>query len=247
MGLTLLLLFVVTLMAGLAPLAISKVNSRYFHLALVFSGAYLFGITIMHLLPELFSGVVGNREVALWITVGFLMQVLLDHFTSGVEHGHLHIAHHDHHHGSVSMFTLLTAMSLHALLEGSLLANPMVADDHQHSAGLLTGIILHKMPAAFALMSLISCNYKTRFWPIALMILFSLATPVGMVLSDQLTLSGWLDSKAMTVLFALVTGNFLHISTTIFFESSPEHKVGGGKLITILLGTAVAVVAEFLG
>ena len=247
MGFTHLLLFVLTLAAGLAPLFISKINSRYFHLALVFSGAFLFGITIMHLLPELFTGVIGSRQVALWITLGFFMQVLLDNFTSGVEHGHLHVADHNHHHGGFTMFTLLTAMCLHALLEGSLLANPIAGHHHDHERGLLVGIILHKMPAAFALMSLISCNYRTKFWPVILMTLFALATPLGMVLSDQLTRAELLNPKAMIILFALVTGNFLHISTTIFFESSPGHKLGGSKLAVILLGTGIAVAAEFLG
>jgi len=240
-----LVLFITTLAAGIAPLFLPKVNSRTFHLALVFSGAYLFGITIMHLLPELFSGGLEATEVSLWILAGFFMQVLLDHFTTGVEHGHLHISDHDHNHGVSSIVVLLLAMGLHALLEGSLLAHPG-SSGHQHNGGLLIGIILHKMPAAFALMSLIMCSYKKLTWPVILMILFALATPVGMVLSEYLTHSVFANTQTMTIIFALVTGNFLHISTTIFFESSPGHKIAGTRLLIILVGTGLAVLGEFL-
>ena len=239
------ILFITTLLAGIAPLFLPKVNSRTFHLALVFSGAYLFGITLIHLLPELFAGGLSRTQVSLWILVGFFMQVLLDHFTTGVEHGHLHISDHSHKHGTGSVVVLLLAMGLHALLEGSLLAHPE-GSMHQNHSGLLVGIILHKMPAAFALMSLIMCSYKKLTWPLILMILFAAATPVGMALSEYLTENIFADTQTMTVIFALVTGNFLHISTTIFFESSPGHKIAGIRLLVILLGTGLAVLGEFL-
>ena len=40
---------------------------------------------------------------------------------------------------------------------------------------------------------------------------------------------------------ALVIGIFLHISTTILFESSEEHRFNYYKLITILLGAGLAL------
>jgi len=50
----------------------------------------------------------------------------------------------------------------------------------------------------------------------------------------------------MTFLFAFVAGNFLHISTTIFIESSPEHKWSGQKIVVGLLGAGLAVFAELM-
>ncbi len=247
MILPVILLIVLTLIAGLAPLRIRKNNSKIFHLALVFSGAYLLGITIAHLMPELFSGPLGHQEVALWVIIGYFMQLLLDYFTSGVEHGHLHRADDDHVHGSFTMVTLLAAMGIHALLEGILLSHSTYVDTHQHNGGLLTGIILHKMPAAFALMSLIRCNYHSWGWPVFLMSLFSIMTPVGIFLGEYLSQVDWVQSSWLTILFALVTGNFLHISTTIFLENSPGHKLNGAKLLVIFAGTALALVTEFLG
>jgi len=241
------LLIISTLIAGSSSFFIERENSRLFHLALVFSGAYLLGITLSHLMPELFTGNLNYRQVAFWIIVGYFMQLLLDFFTSGVEHGHLHRAADDHHHGSMTMFTLLVAMGIHALLEGVLLTHATIIDTHQHSEGLLAGIILHKMPAAFALMSLVRCNYNHWKWPVVILTLFSLMTPVGMLIGEYLATANWMESSWLTILFALVTGNFLHISTTIFMESSPGHRLNWSKLLVIFAGTALALATEFLG
>ena len=246
MALSIGLLILFTMVAGLAPLLVDKSNSKYFHLALVFSGAYLLGITLSHLMPELFSSEMNPQMVAVWIILGYFMQLLLDFFTTGVEHGHLHKADDDHSHGTLTMITLLSAMGLHALLEGILLSHSG-SFSHQHNGGLLTGIILHKMPAAFALMSLVRCNYKNNNWPIALMMVFALMTPIGMILGGYLNTVSWVTTSGLTVLFALVTGNFLHISTTIFLESSPAHKLNASKLLVILAGTALALATEFFG
>ena len=234
------------MLAGLSSFFIAKDNSRFFHLALVFSGAYLLGITLSHLMPELFTSDLDYRTIALWIILGYFMQLLLDFFTSGVEHGHLHHAADDHNHGSFTMITLLIAMGAHALLEGVLLSHASAINSHHHSGGLLTGIILHKMPAAFALMSLVRCNYRHWQWPVIIMALFSIMTPMGMIIGDYLAGASWVNSTWLTILFALVTGNFLHISTTIFLESSPSHRLNWSKLLVILAGTALALATEFL-
>ncbi len=246
MWLTYALLFLVTVLAGIAPLFISRIESRYFHLALVFSGSYLFGIALIHLMPEIFSGPVKPRIVALWIAIGFFMQVLMDYVTSGVEHGHLHKQNHSHHHGGFTMFTLLLAMGIHAVLEGVLLLQPASGFTHQHHQGLLLGVILHKIPAAFALMSIIQCHYRSRAWPVLIMILFASATPLGMMGAGYLINLHLLHQEMLTIIFALVTGNFLHISTTIFFESSPGHQFHGWKLLVILAGAGIAIGIEFM-
>jgi hypothetical protein len=46
--------------------------------------------------------------------------------------------------------------------------------------------------------------------------------------------------------YALVCGNFLHISTTIVFESSPAHRFNGKKLTVAVLGALVAVAIEYM-
>jgi hypothetical protein len=47
-------------------------------------------------------------------------------------------------------------------------------------------------------------------------------------------------------LYALVSGNFLHISTTIVFESSPGHKFDARKMAVTIFGALAAVAVEFV-
>ena len=68
-----------------------------------------------------------------------------------------------------------------------------------------------------------------------------------MFLGEYLASSEWVEAGWMTILFALVTGNFLHISTTIFLESSPSHKLDATKLLVIFIGSALALVTEIFG
>src|SRR5690606_19033952 len=132
----------------------TKWNIKDFKLVLVFAGSYLFSITILHILPELFA----NRESAyfmgLYILLGFLLQQVLVFMSSGIEHGHIH--HHTNHGMANSIWTLMAGLFLHAFLEGTLLAKePSLTGHHHGSETLLIGIILHKIPEAFALVAVL--------------------------------------------------------------------------------------------
>ena len=58
-------------------------------LILSFSGAFLLGVIIFHLMPEVFSKV--NNKSGLWIVSGIILQILLEYLSQGTEHGHSHI------------------------------------------------------------------------------------------------------------------------------------------------------------
>ena len=63
-----------------------------------------------------------------------------------------------------------------------------------------------------------------------------------MILSDFILMS----EQAVLIVFAVVCGSFLHISTTIFVEASPEHHLGLNKILISLLGALMAIVVECL-
>jgi len=77
-------------------------------------------------------------------------------------------------------------------------------------------------------------------------LVFSLAAPVGLFISTYFVESKLLTDTGLIYLYALVSGNFLHISTTIVFESSPEHRFNAKKLAVAVAGALVAVGAEYL-
>jgi hypothetical protein len=73
-----------------------------------------------------------------------------------------------------------------------------------------------------------------------------MAAPLGLFISTFLAESEVLSASGMTFLYALVSGNFLHISTTIVFESSPEHHFNARKLTVAVLGALLAVGVEYM-
>lgn len=244
-----LILFVSAMAGGLLVLRIGEIRERTFKLLLVFAGAYLFAITIIHFLPEILGGAENPGRIGLYVLIGFFLQLFLEYFTSGVEHGHLHGMEqekghsHSHH---FSPLTLLIALCIHALLDGALLAHPGEAGHLHDTDALLAGVVLHKMPAAFALMSLLLHQMGSGKKAVAMLTVFALASPVGLYLSNFMMgqEEGW--KMFTSIIYPLVAGSFLHISTTIFIENSPEHNFNLHKLLASLAGALIAVAAELL-
>lgn len=214
---------------------------------LIFGGAYLFSLTIIHLLPEVYQQSNHNYNLGFFVLLGFFLQLTLERFSRGVEHGHIHVHKHAQASALLSRPTfLLLSLVIHAFLEGTLLAHPNIMIHEHNSKALLIGIVLHKIPATVALVSvLIATNVKSQKL-IVYIIIFALASPLGLLLSDYLVTINVLSTSAFLVLFALVSGNFLHISTTIFFENNPDHKLNAKKLIISILGALFAVLAEWM-
>lgn len=257
MTLKMLVLFFTPLLSGLLIYLVPKTKNTTFKLLLVFAGAYLFAITVIHILPELYRQPVGGEWIGVFVLAGFFLQQLLEFFTSGIEHGHMHTedhAHglehthqHTHQHKSVSALVLLTALCIHAFLEGGMLAEPVktMGPNYDMNA-ILLGIALHRAPAAFALMTVLTFQLGSKTKALPYLIGFSLAAPIGLFLSSYLSQSEIITAEGMIFLYALVCGNFLHISTTIVFESSPEHRFNAKKMAVAIFGALVAVAVEFM-
>ena len=266
MTLKLLVLFFTPLLAGMLIFLVPRGRNTNYKMLLVFAGSYLFAITVIHILPELYSQSRGLELIGLFVLIGFFLQQLLEYFTSGVEHGHLHAnehghihnhahshahehmeAHsHDHHHAAVSALVLLSALCIHAFLEGGMLAELHGHQPVYDSNAILLGIALHRAPAAFALMTVLAVQLRSRRKAIPYLVGFSLAAPIGLLISSYLASEQVLSSTGLIYLYALVSGNFLHISTTIVFESTPGHKFEARKMAIAVLGALTPVAVEYV-
>jgi zinc transporter ZupT len=232
-----LILFLSAFLTGLAVFIKPIIKPIYFTLSLAFSGAYLFTLTLTHILPELFAESQSPFQIGIFVVVGFLMQVLLEFFTEGIEHGHLH-------HHNLNANTMLIALCIHALLEGTLLSHPSHQHEHGETNTLLFGIVIHKIPEAFAFAAVLLAQMKQKRKILPLLLIFALASPVGVLSSNFINFGDVISKQLTDTLFAIVAGNFLHISTTIFFEASPQHQFNGKRLLCIITGVLVAVLAE---
>ena len=254
MTLKLVVLFLTPLISGLLIFLVPKGKNSNYKMLLVFAGGYLFAITVIHILPELYKQSTGLELIGLFVLIGFFLQQLLEYFTSGVEHGHIHTtesAHshehgHGHHHETVSAIVLLSALCIHAFLEGAMLAEPDSARPVYDAYAILLGIALHRAPAAFALMTVLAAQLRSRRRAIPYLLGFSVAAPIGLLISSYLASEAVISSTGLIYLYALVSGNFLHISTTIVFESAPGHRFHARKMATGLFGALVAVGVEYV-
>ena len=223
--LTIALLFA-SVIAGAIIVETFNINkSKNIQLLLTFSGAYLLAVSVLHLIPELFTHNTTNN-IGLFILGGFLIQILLEYFSQGIEHGYFHKS-------NAIPFSVLISLCLHALLEGIPLGGHL--HHHAHNA-LLTGIILHKMPVAIVLMTIFLQSNISKTRAYFYLLLFALMSPLGVF-------SGSLFADLVEFhneIMAVVIGIFLHISTTILFESSEGHKFNSKKIFAILLGAAIA-------
>lgn len=211
----------------------ARISPKALKLILSFSGAYLFAITILHLIPEIYEST--PVSIGIYVLAGFLFQIFLEFFSEGIEHGHIHVHNHGHAHAAFPA-TMMIALSVHSFLEGMPLAG---AWDHTKQS-LLIGITLHNIPIAIALMSMLMQSHISNTKAIGWLIVFALMTPLGtltnILLGQAVSIEGF-SEKIMGV----VIGIFLHISTTILFESGDEHRFNLVKFGTIVAGMGLAV------
>lgn len=231
----LILLFSSSLLGGLAIFLFKKDNTNRLKLVLSFSGAYLFAITVLHLMPDVYSS--NNPQIGLFILGGFLLQIFMEQFSEGIEHGHIHKHSHQH---VVFPIGIMISLCLHAFLEGM----PLAQGQHQE---LVYGIALHHIPAAFALGSVLSGNKLSKGRISGLLILFALMSPLGYWLSFEIGQGSVGNIEVyFDQIMAVVIGIFLHISTTILFESSVDHKFNLKKVIAVLFGIGIALLGFFI-
>ncbi|WP_257656396.1 ZIP family metal transporter [Parapedobacter lycopersici] len=234
------LLFASAFASGIAVFFVKRDNTNTLKLVLSFTGAYLFSITVLDLFPHVYYTPGEPREtIGIYVLTGFFFQLVLEQFSHGVEHGHLHHTHESRR--NVFPLGIMLSLCLHALLEGM----PLAA---RHQNELVFGIALHHVPAAFALGSLLIHTSLSKRGIILLLILFSIMTPLGFLLSKGIS-SGGIGNieRYFDRIMAMVIGVFLHISTTILFESgsADHHKFNRRKMIAVVLGIMVAL-ANFL-
>jgi len=216
-----------------------KVHShRFISHTVIFSGSFLMGIALFGLMPELFDNI---REAGVWIVAGFLFQIILERFTGGLGHGHIHS-----HDVPKSELVLFSGLMLHAVLEGysaglSNYLNPGII------SGMIAGIAIHEVPAAFSLSVLMSSKWKKSAYVMLFLILYVFATPAGYILGVFVHKESIISEHLTQIITAIIAGTFLHISTTIVFENSLRKREGLGKWALILAGLGVSYLACWLG
>ncbi|MBU3822824.1 ZIP family metal transporter [Flavobacteriaceae bacterium XHP0103] len=191
-------------------------------LLLSFSGAFLLALTLFELLPEVYEHL-EIKQAGLFIMGGILLQIVLEYFSKGAEHGHVHI----HKNETAFPWLLFVSLCIHSFLEGFAI--------HEHN-DMVYGVLVHKIPVATLISMFLVQSAFSRIQIIGFLIVFALMTPFGTLISNNVALI----NDYIFIINAFVIGIFFHISTTILFESSEGHKFNLSKLIAIVLGVGMA-------
>ena len=219
-----------------------KIQGKNLRFLLAFSAAYLFAISVTHLLPECYEGT-DVKTVGIFILIGFFIQIVIEYFSAGIEHGHIH-AHSDTCKKHLP-YGMITGLYLHSLLEGLPIyqssnvemANSMLTTQQS----LVFGITLHNIPIAMAFVTLLMEHEANKMKAFLLLIGFALMAPIGCFISYVLNSIGVQNYDGFLKLsFGLVIGIFLHISTAIMFETGENHKYNLAKIMSMIAGVFLA-------
>lgn len=217
------LALIIPVILGFILVQLIKPNSKHLQLFLSFSGAYLLSVTVLHLIPEVFSH--QREHIGLFILLGIVLQTGLEYLSKGAEHGHIH----GHDFEKRIPWLLLGSLFLHAFLEGM----PLGLGDNKN---LLYAIVIHKLPIAIILAVFLKNSSLSKGYVFLFLFLFAIMSPLGSWVSGNFS---FIDQYTDQI-NALIIGVFLHISTAILFESSENHKFNLHKFIAILIGFALA-------
>ncbi len=220
---TFLLLFLSVGLGYLIALLLKVKEVKSLSIYLAFSGAFLLAVTIFELLPEVYQN--PSKEIGIYIIAGILLQIFLEIFSQGAEHGHVH----EHSHKNSFPWLLFISLSIHALLEGF----PITEDNN-----LLIGVMVHKIPIALILsLFFIKANYS-KTTTLIFLFLFALMTPIGNWISQNMVFTPEESIK----ITAVTIGVFLHVSTTILFESSKNHQFNISKMTAVIVAILIAYI-----
>lgn len=230
------------LLSGSSVFLFKSENPKLLKLLLAFSGAFLLSISFLNLIPEIYER--EHEKIGIFIIVGFVIQLFLELFTKGIEHGHGHghdcKENHDHsvHLPKIAPLGLMIGLSLHSFLEGMPLVHGF--DEHvQHS--LTLGIVVHNIPISIVLASIfLRAGYNNKK-VLLMLLLFSVMTPLGSIVSEFLS-SNFISNiqSYFGIIMGIVVGIFLHVSTSILFETSENHQYNIQKFSIVILGFLVA-------
>ncbi len=236
------ILFFSVLVTGILTELVSKKLEHYKPIIISFSVAIVLTLLCTHIIPELFSG--NNYKVGYFLLGGFVLQILLELLSKGIEHGHVHL------NGEISnkqLLVIFIGLSLHSFIEGIPIKTFNEFHGHTHSLSstsfswvYLSAILIHKLPIAAVLMIFLKSIHSSLSKKIIFLLIFAISSPAGGYFGEYLIKFNFFSNWSNYFL-AISCGMLLHITTLLIFE---DHHSGGKvkNIITICTGIITGLV-----
>jgi zinc transporter ZupT len=165
--------------------------------------------------------------------------------SSGSDHAHDQQHNHHHHHdaespdvsASASAYVLMIALSLHSVFEGIALG---LQDTTSKVFTLGLGLVAHKWVEAIALATSLIKSKRSTTLSIVFMVIFSLATPLGIGAGIILSLE---NSKMVEAAFtAVACGSFLYVGANeVVAEEFEQQSNRRTKFASLLFGMGLII------
>lgn len=196
------------------------------------NGGLLIGIATFWILPEVAED--SNWWTALaWLTGGFAMLFVIDRYLQPVCSSCSH---------AVSTI-LLVAAGAHCFLDGWLIRASLSEAQGQLSAGVIAGIVLHKIPEGVALGVMLRTALKSERHAILASAAFQLVTWLGMVAEG--CASPFIAPALVQGLLALTGGGFLFLGYHAVHRAAPVlGPAFAGALGAALIGQGLRLFAH---
>ena len=218
------ILFITVLIGGFLSFRLKNIDNQYIKLLLSFSGAYLLSIIVFHLLPDIYEELNG-KTAGILIMSGIVFQLVLELFSHGAEHGHKHAF------DRKAPWLLWLSLAIHAFMEGL----PINQGHHLHTS-YFYGILIHKLPIAIVLTSVMIEAGLSKSKIFGLLTGFALMSPLAAFLGNH---AGFMTTYGAYI-NAFVVGILAHIGTTILFENEHSHRFNIRKFLLIFLAMLLA-------
>jgi zinc and cadmium transporter len=223
----------VTLAGGAAPLLWSWSRGKL--TLLVSAGAgVLLGAALIHMLPLTTESL--GRSAGLPILAGFLAIFVLEQFFMVDPCDEVGCEVHSF------GFAAFLGITFHSFVDGIAVGSSLIVP--KLAPPVLLAIVVHKIPAAFSLCSILLLAGYSRERALRHICGFSTATPIGAVLSYLFMRD--LSQEVIAIAIGVSAGSFLAIATSNLLPRL--HREGTPRLASVaslLVGIAVMVVSGF--
>lgn len=221
-------ILVIALVMGAIPLIFtrsSRFKSKLTYCDALTTGLFL-GIGLIHLLPEAIE-----KQLPGSLTGIFSICAATAIFLQVIESTGKKIANHKNNHSFWISYFMVVILSIHSVLEGFVLG---VELNPKYEMSLFIAIMAHKGAAAFSVITNMLTNHISRHKSIIALVLFSLATPIGILLGKNLLDTHWIEANQyiQSHFDAMAAGTFIYLA----ISHNPSRKV---KHHTINIGLSI--------
>lgn len=176
------------------------------------------------------------------VLAGFLAMLLLEALGFGHDiheehHDHEHEHGHDHVHHPTNADSVVIGLSAHALTDGLAIGAAISTGSLVLTLSVFIAVLAHKVPAAFSVGVFSMHERRDRNRAVRDVFLFSLATPITILLTAYLL--GDVDAHLLGLAILFAGGTFLYVATVDVLPDVHNSETGRQALVQVLIGAAM--------